>query len=120
MNFGERLKELRIKRNLRQEDIGKIAHVGKSTVSQWESGIHAPDLETVIKLANALNVTVDYLLGRTDDPTPPQARNFTTIAAHRTDDPMADLPEEARRSVEEFLAYIRQKYGKKDNGNKEG
>lgn len=69
-SFGKRLKKLRTERGLRQEDIGKIVHVGKSTVSQWENNIHVPDLETVSKIASFLNVSVDYLLGRTDDPRP--------------------------------------------------
>jgi repressor LexA len=66
MNFGERLKKIRIERGLRQEDIGKIVHAGKSTVSQWENNIHVPDLETVTKIVAALNIPLDYLLGRTD------------------------------------------------------
>ncbi|MCL6479900.1 MAG: helix-turn-helix domain-containing protein, partial [Peptococcaceae bacterium] len=71
MNFGERLKKIRMERGLRQEDIGKIVHVGKSAVSQWENNIHVPDLETVTKIANALNIPVDYLLGRIDNPSTP-------------------------------------------------
>ncbi|MDD2297635.1 MAG: helix-turn-helix transcriptional regulator [Sphaerochaetaceae bacterium] len=68
MGFGEQLKKARTKRGLRQEDIGKIVHVGKSTVSQWENNIHVPDLETVNKIADYLNVSTDYLHGRTSDP----------------------------------------------------
>jgi transcriptional regulator with XRE-family HTH domain len=70
MGFGDQLKKLRNERGLRQEDIGKAVHVGKSTVSQWESNIHVPDLETVTKIANYLNVSIDYLLGQTNDPRP--------------------------------------------------
>jgi transcriptional regulator with XRE-family HTH domain len=64
--FGKRLKEIRIERGLRQEDIGAIVHVGKSTVSQWENNVHVPDIETIAKIASHLNVSIDYLLGRTD------------------------------------------------------
>jgi len=78
MSFGERLKKIRIERGLRQEDIGKIVHVGKSTVSQWENNIHVPDLETVTNIANALNVPVDYLLGRIDSPYNPSWWNRDT------------------------------------------
>lgn len=55
-------------RGLRQEDVGQIVHVGKSTVSQWENNIHMPDIETVRKIADFLNVSTDFLLGRVDDP----------------------------------------------------
>jgi hypothetical protein len=39
--------------------------------------------------------------------------DFETLAAHRTDDPLNELPKEARRSLEEFQEYILRKYGKK-------
>ncbi|MBC7340864.1 MAG: helix-turn-helix transcriptional regulator [Clostridia bacterium] len=114
MTFGERLKKIRTERGLRQEDIGKVVHVGKSTVSQWESNTHVPDLETVAKIADHLNISIDYLLGRTDNPVPPVDKNrYETLAAHRRDDPIADLPPEAQRSLEEFKEYIIKKYGQK-------
>jgi transcriptional regulator with XRE-family HTH domain len=68
LGFGERLKQIRLERGLRQEDIGQVVRVGKSTVSQWESGIHVPSLGTVAKIADYLDVTTDYLLGRADHP----------------------------------------------------
>ena len=80
-SFGERLKKVRIDRGLRQEDIGAIVHVGKSTVSQWENNIHVPDIETIVKIANYLNVTSDYLLGLTNVRNP-----IETIAAHHDGD----------------------------------
>ena len=66
-SFGERLKELRLERGLRQDDIGKILNVGKSTISQWENNVHMPDLESVSKLASYFNVSIDYLLGHSNN-----------------------------------------------------
>jgi transcriptional regulator with XRE-family HTH domain len=106
-DFGSRLKEVRLERGLRQEDIGNIVHVGKSTVSQWENNIHVPDIETIRKIASYLNVSTDYLLGLSDIKTP-----IETIAAHRSDDPMSELPEEARKSLEDFKQFILRKYSK--------
>jgi transcriptional regulator with XRE-family HTH domain len=105
--FGKRLKQLREDNDLRQEDVGKIVNVEKSTVSQWESGKRTPDVETIMKLADYFNVSIDYILGKTDIRTP-----IETIAAHRSDDPMSELPEEARKSLEEFKEFILRKYGK--------
>jgi transcriptional regulator with XRE-family HTH domain len=105
--FGKRLKQLREDNDLRQEDVGKIVNVEKSTVSQWESGKRTPDVETIMKLADYFNVSIDYILGKTDIRTP-----IETIAAHRSDDPMSELPEEARKSLEEFKEFIFRKYGK--------
>jgi len=98
VGFGERLKKVRIKKGLRQEDIGKIVHVGKSTVSQWENNIHVPDLETVTKIANHLNVSVDWLLGRISAPfpTPPL-----------TPEDMKKL-EEYKKSLDETVLKIKE------------
>jgi len=104
MSFGKRLKKIRLERGLRQEDIGKMANVGKSTVSQWENDVHIPDLETTAKIANGLNISVDYLLGRTDDPTPPQPKqqqDETTPAWWYRDTPPTDV------ELEEFLKTAR-------------
>lgn len=59
--FGQRLKELREQRNYTQEDIGSWFNMGKSTVSQWESG-RIPHATILVKLANKLGVSIDYLL----------------------------------------------------------
>lgn len=68
--LGQRLKQLRKNKNITQSELGKIINVGKSTISQYESGISNPDYETLKKLADFFNVSTDYLLGRTDNPTP--------------------------------------------------
>ncbi len=59
--FGQRLKELREQRNYTQEDIGSWFNMGKSTVSQWESG-RIPHATILVKLASKLGVSIDYLL----------------------------------------------------------
>ncbi|AWW28351.1 MULTISPECIES: helix-turn-helix domain-containing protein [unclassified Acetobacterium] len=63
-----RLKTLRQQKNINQAELGKILDVGKTTISNYETGYSVPDLETVVKLADYFNVSTDYLLGRTDYP----------------------------------------------------
>lgn len=65
MNFGEILAELRQDRGLLQKDVANIINVSVSTVSNYETGAHYPDVESMIKLAEYFNVPIDYLLGRT-------------------------------------------------------
>jgi len=110
LNFGKRLKELREAKGLRQEDIGKKINVGKSAVSQWENNIRTPDAYVILQLADFFNVTTDYMLGRTDDPRP---FSKDTIAEPDSNDPVDKLPEQAKRSLEEFKEYIIHKYSKK-------
>lgn len=63
IKFGERLKELRLDRNLKQKDIAKEMHVSTPTVTRWEGGVQEPDFLTLAKLARYFKVTTDYLLG---------------------------------------------------------
>jgi len=115
MNFGKRLRQLRKEKGLTQAELAKLLSIGESTVSFYESGKRQPDYETLIRLAEVFNVSVDYLLGRTEHKQGhiSDAKGKTeTIAAHRSDDPMSELPEEARKSLEEFKEFILRKYGK--------
>lgn len=67
--FGKRLKELRQERNLTGEDLGKILSVSKTAISNWENGNRFPQDEKMLKaIADYFNVSLDYLLNRTDDP----------------------------------------------------
>lgn len=66
--FKDRIKELRIGRNMRQEDLSNALQLKKQAVSNWERGIRFPEEPTLVKLADFFNVSLDFLLGRTDDP----------------------------------------------------
>lgn len=62
--FGEILAELRQDRKLTQRDLAKILFVSAGTISNYEKGVHFPDMEKLINLANYFEVSTDYLLGR--------------------------------------------------------
>ena len=61
--FGIILKELRIERGISQRKLGEILGVVNQTISFWETGSREPDLDSLFKIANYFNVTIDYLLG---------------------------------------------------------
>ncbi len=60
----ERLKKLREKRKVTQVRLSVAAEVSQETISAYESGKAMPSAETLIKIANYLNTSADYLLGR--------------------------------------------------------
>lgn len=66
--FGERLRILRLGKNLTGEQLGKFLSVTKVAISNWESGNRTPDADMLIKIADFFDISLDYLLGRTDDP----------------------------------------------------
>lgn len=69
MILSRRISELRKKRNLTQEGLGKLLGVSAQAVSKWENG-GAPDVELLPALADALGVTMDSLFGRTNEAAP--------------------------------------------------
>ena len=68
MCFPKRLKELRLANGLTQKDLAKAIEVGRTTISEYESGKIVPKQEGLLKIANHFNVSVDYLTGVSNYP----------------------------------------------------
>lgn len=64
-HLGDILMELRQDAGLTQKESGNVLHVSSGTISNYENGVHLPDVEKLIVFANFFNVTTDYLLCRT-------------------------------------------------------
>ena len=62
--IGKRIKELRMEKGLSQQELGAIIHVTKVSICGYENGTRTPNLEKLALLADALETTTDYLLGR--------------------------------------------------------
>ena len=62
--FGEILAELRQERKKKKKELAKVLYVTVGTISNYETGVHLPDIEKLTALADYFNVTADYLLGR--------------------------------------------------------
>lgn len=66
MNFHERLKSARKNKGLLQNEAAQKVGIRNNTLSQYESGERQPDFDTLVKLADLYDVTVDYLLKGTN------------------------------------------------------
>ncbi len=64
MNINKKIKELRLKNELTQEELANMCGVSMQAVSRWETSITLPDITLLPILANIFNVTTDELLGR--------------------------------------------------------
>lgn len=86
-SFSERLKQLRQQFGWTQDDLANKMGVSRSTIAGYEakSKLREPDFETVQKLANLFDVSVDYLLGRTDSRETPQHDKINTSADEVTE-----------------------------------
>lgn len=68
MKIGERLAEARKDCGLKQKDVGKLMHLADSTISNYETNTHLPDLDKLNVMADLYGVSTDYILGRTNIP----------------------------------------------------
>ena len=66
--FSERVKCLRLEKNLKQSDIADTLCVTKAQISDIERGRRTTTLEKAIMLADYFDVSLDYLVGRSDNP----------------------------------------------------
>ncbi len=64
MNLGEKIYELRTKKNLSQGDLSDRLDVSRQSVSKWENNIAVPDLDKLIKLCDIFEISLDELTGR--------------------------------------------------------
>ena len=61
--FSENLKALRKQKGFSQEELATRLHVARQTISKWEKNLSVPDADTLIRLAEILEVSVSELLG---------------------------------------------------------
>ena len=104
--FGERFKELRIEKRLTQEKLADMFFTKKASISRYENNVNIPEIEALKKFADFFDVSIDYLLGRTD------VRNHTDrIADAIKDDPeLIDFWETLKERPELQLLFKQTKY----------
>lgn len=67
MTFAQRIAAIRKKRKLSQEKLGELINMSQRTIAAWEGSERTPSFPVLLELAEKLDVSVDYLLGRTDE-----------------------------------------------------
>ena len=65
--FSVRLREMRLKKGFRQKDMADLLGITPRAYQYYEEGKRNPDFRGLLLLAEHLNVSIDYLVGRTDD-----------------------------------------------------
>lgn len=67
MEFSERLKKLRKDAGLTQVDVAEKLGISQPAYASWERGIKKPTQDNLVKIAQVLNVSVDYLVGNLEE-----------------------------------------------------
>lgn len=102
--LSNRLKQLRAEKNIKQDDLAEYLNVKRQTYSAYERGVSIPDANTLKAIATFFNVSTDYLLGSTDDPTPAQELAAARVAGSQD---YSDLTSEQIEKIKSYEAFLR-------------
>lgn len=69
LDFGSNLKQIRTSEHLTQKQLAEATNLGVRTIQQYEANDRKPTFDALITLADYFNVSLDYLVGRSEDPT---------------------------------------------------
>ncbi len=108
--FGEILRRTRLERGLSQSDLAEKARFQPSAISHFEAGRRSPSFENMKRIADALNVTIDFLLGRQPDP---QGAGPTAEQLFRSFEKMSA---EDQTTISEFARLLADKNKNKQRG----
>jgi len=100
MGCPERLKAIRLEKRLMQEEWAKIIKTKNATISKYENGRIEPNLETLQLLAEHFDVSVDYILDKTN-----VRHQHDVLAFHTTE----DLTEEEIEEVKKYIEFLKTK-----------
>lgn len=67
MEFGKRLRQVRLQRNMTQQSVADAIRIELRTYQRYEQGSREPSFAMLLAIADVLKVSTDYLLGRTDE-----------------------------------------------------
>jgi HTH-type transcriptional regulator, competence development regulator len=81
MALGDRIRDLRIKRDLTQDQLGEMLGMKRANIANYEAGRNVPPADILSNIADIFKVSVDYLLCRTDDPHQIFTNNSSDLSA---------------------------------------
>lgn len=106
--FPERLRYLRKQKRLTMKELGDKFSLAESTISGYENGNRKPSPDFIMTLANYFDVTIDYLLGNTEDPR--HNKDILEDAPEAEEVHFAewdDLTDEQKEKVYNYIKYLR-------------
>ena len=97
MSFGKRLKNLRIEKNLTQQQLAEKLNVSKANISKYESDIIEPNINLINQISKLFDVSSDYLLGITIIKKPIDTLAFHSIEGYE------NLNDEDRQYIDDLI-----------------
>lgn len=103
--FWERFYSLCIKQNTKPNIVCKELNLSNATATHWKNG-KIPNGETLQSLADYFNVSVDYLLGRTDEPMPEKTHPVVIMAKDGDGQEVIEVSEEQYQKIRKILELM--------------
>lgn len=111
MEFSERLKELRKQAHLTQVELAGKLGIVQSSYADWERGKKKPTQENLVKIAQVLNVSVDYLVGNSEE-NADELDNIELLFRMNSKGLTKEEKEIFRKELIEFMEKRKQAFGK--------
>lgn len=89
-NFAQRLRDLRSARKLTQTRLAELLQISPRVYSRWETGDVTPHFDTIVRIAELLEVSLDEMAGRKDSLDPPRIRNHELHRLYQKVDLLSD------------------------------
>lgn len=106
MTLGSRLKELREEKGMTQKDIAELLGISDVGLGNYERGVRNPDPDTLKRLSEIFNCSVDYLLGNTNK------RKWDTETIAFSSVSVDGLDEEEIAQIRGMIELLKKKHGK--------
>lgn len=118
--IGDTLANLRKEKGLGQKEMATRLNLSVGTISNYENSVHAPDLNTLCRLAEFFDVTTDYLLGRTEYRCPPEILNRYVALDYTAQDivnTVLSLDAGTQATIVDFVKYMKHLHSVKSSRN---
>lgn len=105
------LRLLREKEGLSQQKLADILNISQQAIFKYEKTSNEPDIETLIKLADIFNVTVDYLIGHSDIREPNVKKNAVMLTEKECEhiNLWRAIPSEIQKSIDDLISSVQRK-----------
>ena len=107
--------------NIAQKTLAEAIGVRKQTISDWKSGKTKSYMRYINKIADFFNVSVDYLLDKTDDESPSAQKTinlFDNVDMNAFSRQLYELTEDERDKVQEYILFLISQRPKNEKNNK--
>lgn len=113
MEFSERLKNLRKQAHLTQVDVAEKLGISQPAYASWERGVKKPTQENLVKIAQILNVSIDYLVGNSNEEIMNKKMEDIEILFRKNSEGLTDAEKTVfRQELIAFMEERKKKFGK--------